>query len=387
MKILYLDCHNGASGDMILGSLLDAGLCLDDLTKDLKKLKISGYKLKKKKVKRCGIQAMKFCVQINRRTHFDQANILSLIEKSSLKPEIKTNSAKIFQNLFTAERKIHGKKKSHLHELGDLDSIIDIVGACIGFDKLGIEKIYSSSVPINQGSVKMNHGIYPLPAPATLELIKNMWAHPHSSRIELLTPTGAAIIATLTKQAEIMPEMKIESVGYGAGSMDLKEQPNILRSVIGQVKKSYQTDKVFVIQTNIDDMSPLGFETLYEELFEAGAKDVTTTPIYMKKSRPAIMLTVIVDKQELDDIISIIFNQTTSFGLRYYEANRKKLTRRFIKVKTKFGPIKLKIGETEGIPKIFSPEYEDCKRLARKHKIPLMKVYEEAKKYNIHGQK
>lgn len=386
MKILYFDCFSGIAGDMVLGSLIDAGLDIRILSGELKKLKLKGYEIKASKVTRKALSGTKFDVIMKHSSgaqpHRSLSGILKLIDGSSLKSTIKENAKKIFNIIGKAESKIHGigdKKKLHLHELGDIDSIIDIVGAAIAIDALEIDEVYSSIVNFGRTILHTKGGVLPAPSPASLEILKGMPVKVSCVDSELVTPTGAGILKALSKGFGDMPEMKVSDIGYGAGTDESDGIPNMLRAIIGESVVAFDRDKVFVIETNIDDMNPQNFEYLFEKLLADGALDAYTTTVHMKKSRPAFKLTVLSDRPNLERLCSIIFNETTSIGIRYYEAGRFKLKREIVKVDTRYGNIKVKLSKgPDGILTV-SPEYDECVKAARAKDVPLKRVYEEAK--------
>jgi hypothetical protein len=388
MKILYFDCFSGIAGDMVLGALIDAGLDLKVLSRELKKLKVKGYELKSAKVMRNALSGTKFDVVVKDpiRTHSHRPlnEVLKIIDKSSLKDSVKENAKKIFNAIGRAESKIHGisdKKKLHLHELGDIDSIIDIVGTAIAIDALGIDEIYSSPVNFGRAILNTKGGVLPAPSPASIEILKGVLVKVSSGvDSELVTPTGAGILKSLSKGFGDMPQMKISDIGYGAGTEKLGEMPNMLRVVMGESAEAFEKDKAYVIETNIDDMNPQNFEYLFEKLLKEGALDAYTTTIQMKKSRPAFKLTVLSSREKLERLCSIIFSETTSIGIRYYEVDRFKLKREMVKAKTKYGSIRVKLSRgPDGILTV-SPEYDECVKAARTKGVPLKRVYEEARK-------
>jgi len=381
MRIAYFDCFSGISGDMILGALLDLGWPVEELEKELAKLNLTGYKIKVKKVQKESITA----TQIKIETKNDEkkrrlSHILSIIERSRLEKEIKEISKDIFTKLARAEAKIHGKspQEIHFHELGGLDTIIDVVGTVAGVKHLGIEKIYVSSLPLGRGFVKCAHGTLPLPAPATLELLKKVPVYGGNIEAELVTPTGAAIITNLAKNFGEIPPMRIESIGYGAGQRDLSI-PNLLRISVGTMRNAYQEDIISLIETNIDDMNPEFYEHIINRLFKEGALDVFLTPIQMKKTRPATMLSVMASQEKIEKMIEIIFEETTTLGVRISRVKRRKLARESRSIETKYGKIEVKIARLNGVIKNITPSYEDCQKIALRLNIPLKKVYEEAK--------
>ncbi|MBU4601569.1 nickel pincer cofactor biosynthesis protein LarC [bacterium] len=389
MKIAYFDCFSGISGDMTVGALLDAGLKIETLEKELKKLGLTGYQLEVNKVVKKGISATKFKVKIKEEgVERRFKDILTILEKSKLDEEIKKETKKIFFNIAQAESKIHQKDidKIHFHEIGGLDSIIDIASAVIGIKTLGIEEIYSSALPVGKGFVKCAHGVMPVPAWATLELLKNIPTYSGGIESEMITPTGAAIIGTLAKSFGERPLMKIERIGYGAGEKEFSI-PNLLRVSIGEkilkdenLKDGYVSDEAVLIETNIDDMNPEFYDYIMDQLFSLGALDVFLTSIQMKKNRPAHMLSIIVYEQDLKEILEVLFSESTTLGVRIREIKRLRLAQQNFIAETKYGKIRVKVGIFKGEIKNIAPEYEDCKKIAEQHQVPLKEIYEEAKK-------
>jgi len=386
MKIAYFDCFSGISGDMTLGAFLDAGLDLDALSAELAKLKLKGYTLKKSRVMRGALAGTKFdCIAAGKRSHDHRSlkQILAIIDKSRLSERAKKIGRDIFTNIGQAEARVHGispKSDVRLHELGDIDSIVDIVGTAIAVDSLDIGGFYASRITLGSSRVSTRHGTLPVPAPATLELLKDAPVNLSSTEAELVTPTGAGILKTLVKGFGAAPQMAVSSIGYGAGSRQADEMPNMLRVIIGEPVASFGEDRISVIETNIDDMNPQHFEYLFERLFKEGALDVYTTAIQMKKSRPAFLVTVLAGPKDLERLSSVIFKETTAIGVRYYEADRFKLERKFVKAKTAYGDIKVKVSASASGAMTVSPEYDECVRIARSRNIPLKKVYEEARR-------
>ncbi len=389
MKIAYFDCFSGISGDMTVGALLDAGLKVEILEKELKKLGLSGYQLEVNKVVKKGISATQFKVKIKEEgVERRFKDILAILKKSKLDKEIKKETEKIFFNIALAESKIHRKDidEIHFHEVGGLDSIIDITSAVIGIKKLGIKEVYSSALPLGKGFVECAHGVIPVPAPATLELLKNIPTYGGRVESEMITPTGAAIIGTLAKSFEERPLMKIERIGYGAGEKEFSI-PNLLRVSIGEkilkdenLKDGYISDEAVLIETNIDDMNPEFYDYIMDRLFSKGALDVFLTPIQMKKNRPAHMLSIIVYEQNLKEMLEVLFSESTTLGVRLREIKRLRLAQQNFIAKTKYGKMRVKVGMFKGEIKNVSPEYEDCKKIAKQHRVPLKTVYDEAKK-------
>lgn len=375
------------AGDMALGALIDAGLDINILKRELKKINIKGYELRASKVMRQSLSGTKFDVIVKSaptgHTHKSFAEVLKLIDDSSLSDGAKANARKIFDLIGMAESKMHGisdKKKLHLHELGDIDSIIDIAGIAIAIDALKIDSVYSSPVNFGRAILNTKGGVLPSPCPAGLEILKGVSAKVSDVGAELITPTGAGILKALSKGFGDMPQMKISDIGYGAGSGDTPGIPNMLRVIIGESEMAFEEDKIFVIETNIDDMNPQNFEYLFEKLLKEGALDAYITTIHMKKSRPAFKLTALADRSKLKDICAIIFSETTSIGIRYHEAGRFKLKRKMVKVDTKYGNINVKLSSGPDYILTVSPEYDECASIARSKKVPLKIIYEEAKR-------
>ncbi len=385
MRIAYFDCFSGISGDMTLGALIDAGLDFGILKKELAKLNVKGYTLNKRRVKRGALAGTKFdCITQEGRhhTHKSLREIMSLIENSALSPKAKKISKDIFFSIGKAEAKVHGIGKNsdvRLHELGEVDSLVDIVGTAIAIDNLSIDKVYASDITMGRTVVSTHHGMLPIPGPAALELMKGVPSRISEIDAELVTPTGAGIIKTLSSGFGAMPSMKIRRIGYGAGSRKLDGIPNMLRVMIGESVDSFREDSVTVMETNIDDMNPQNFEYFFENIFKEGALDAYTENIYMKKSRPAFKLTVIAPHSKSEHIASVIFRETTSIGIRYSQMKRFVLDRKTVKAKTRFGYIDVKVSTGPGGIKTVSPEYASCVGLAKKHGVTLDKVRQAAR--------
>ncbi len=387
MKIAYFDCFSGISGDMVLGAFLDAGLDIKILRKGLARLKLTGYEIKAKRVKRSSLVGTKFTCAVkkgrgNGHSHSTLSSILDLIGKSSLPKGVRDLSSQIFLTIGNAEAKVHGERLEDVrfHEVGNIDSIVDVVGCALAIDAMGIEKFYSSDVVLGKGYVYTQIGTLPVPSPATAVLMKGVPVRMSRVEAELVTPTGAGILRGVHAHFAPMPGMRMERIGYGAGTADFAGTPNMLRVIVGESGDAYERDSVYVVETNIDDMSPQVFDYLFERLFKVGALDVYVTPIQMKKSRPAFQLSVLAEEPLLDKIGAAIFEETTSIGLRCYRVDRVKLSRKIVSVRTKYGRIKVKIGLGPGRIRIVSPEYEDCVAIAKKMKVPLKVVYDEAKR-------
>jgi hypothetical protein len=382
MRIAYFDCFSGASGDMILGSLIDAGLNPNGLRDKLKKLRIPTVHLKVKKVLKGGLSATQLIVEGRgeKRHHRSLQEILKIVERSSLEAEIKERSREVFERIASVEAKIHrvAMEEVHFHELGGLDSIVDIVGAVWGIRQMGIEKIYVSRVNVGAGFVKCEHGILPVPAPATLSLMEGRPIYSSGVERELLTPTGAALLTTLGSEFGSMPVINVERIGYGAGRDDLPH-PNLLRLIIGASAPASSKERVIVVETNIDDMNPQMYDYVMERLLATEVLEIFITPILMKKNRPGHLLTVICPSEKLPTVTKFLLTETTTLGLRWHEEERAKAEREMVSLQTKYGRIRFKLARWEGKVINLSPEYEDCKRLATEKGIPLKEVFEEAR--------
>ena len=381
MKIAYFDCCAGISGNMVLGALVDSGLDVNILRRELAKLHLGDYSISASKDERHHITGTNIKVRFKESGHHRTfKEIKNIINKSRLTTKVKVLSTSIFENLAKAEAKVHGCRVDdvHFHEVGAIDSIVDIVGTAIGIEKLGIGQVYASPLPLGSGWVKTSHGRMPVPAPATLELLKGVPVASSLTASELTTPTGAAIIKTLSLSFGNMPHMEIEGTGYGIGDRSFKEIPNILRLIIG--KGTGNTERLIIVETNMDDMNPQIYEYLMSRLFKNGALDVFLMPIQMKKGRPAILLKVLCSENKKGNIIDTIFEETTTIGVRTYEVERHCLERRIENVSTPYGKVRVKVAERNGKVLNIQPEYEDCKEIAEKKKLPLKEVMDSAKK-------
>jgi uncharacterized protein (TIGR00299 family) protein len=384
LKIAYFDCFSGISGDMCLGAIVDAGVPLKKLREELKKIPVKGHEIKAKKVKRGRfsstkvdvIQSSKFIRQ-GRQSSRNWRDIEKIIKTSSLPKETKQKGLGVFKRLFDAEAKVHGKTfdKVHLHELGYIDCLIDIFGTIIGLDMLKVEKVYSSPVNLGSGSIRTEHGILPVPAPATTEILKGVTVYSSDTPFELTTPTGAAILKEFSSGFGIIPHMNIEKTGIGAGSNNFKDRPNLLRLFIGEEWSSAHDrndETVILIEVNIDDMNPQIYEYVIEKLFKAGAIDVFLTQVLMKKGRPGIKLSVLCKDDDKEGLIRLIMKETTTIGLRFHEVKRKILQREIKLVDTEFGKVRVKFSRLGDEILKATPEYEDCKRIAKKLNVPLI---------------
>jgi len=383
-KIAYFDCFSGCSGDMILGALLDAGLDLNELRNGLAGLKVGGYELTAEKVKRASITATRFNVVINddaNQEHRSLAHIINLIEESRLSDRVKTQSSRIFRRIGEVEASIHGipLEEVHFHEIGGVDSIIDIVGTVFALEALQIEGCYASPLPAGSGSVATAHGRLPVPAPATLQLLAEaaapLTSGPESSRPqgELVTPTGAALVTSLATFGQ--PQMNVTGIGYGAGSKDFEEWPNVVRIWLGEQSTADHGDELRLLETNIDDMNPQIYGYLMEQLFAEQAADVWFTPIQMKKNRPAVMLSVLAPAQAESKITEIIMRETTTLGIRVRPVSRHIAQREIIEIDSSLGHVRAKVKRYSGDILAVSPEYDDCCRIAIERNMPFPEVY------------
>ncbi len=393
MKIAYFDCFSGISGDMCLGALVDAGVPLKELEKGLKRLNLKGYRLREQKVLRTGIAATKVDVKLKKAISGQKSevrrwkDIQKIIKDSALPEKIKKQGLHIFKNLFEAEAKVHGKtiNTTHLHELGCVDCLVDIFGTLIGLSYLGIDKVYSSPVNLGSGSTTTSHGILPVPAPATAELLRGIPCYASGPAFEMTTPTGAVLLKTLSSGFGAMPLFTSKMIGIGAGNKDPEERANILRIMIGQEDESIRHETITIIETNIDDMNPQIYEYVMDRLFDTGALDVFLTPVIMKKSRPGVLLTVLCTAEKKNEVINIILNETTTIGIRFYEAGRVTMNREIKQVQTIYGKIRVKQSALGSSIKV-TPEYEDCKRIAKNTGLSLLGVMDSVRN-NITGKR
>lgn len=382
MKAIYFDCFSGVSGDMILGALLDAGLKLPHLKKELRKIPLKGYDITQKIVTKQGFKSTRINIK-NSDKPLSVNQMISLIKQSRLDKSTKETILRLIQRIVDAETKVHGVKLvTHLHELGSIDTFIDISSAIIGMHLLGIEKVYASPLPIFRGFVKTQHGRIPLPAPATAELLKGFPVYPVEQTDEIVTPTGALIITSLAEPVSQMPVMTINQIGYGAGNKDFPTHPNMLRVFLGNINPQSairnSKSQIWILETNLDDVSPQIIGYVFDKLLKAGALDVWMLPIQMKKSRLGTLLKVLTEEKNIPKLEQIIFSETTTFGIRRYPVWRTVLDRRIQNVKTKYGIVRLKIGTLNGKTMSISPEYEDCRKIAEARNMPLKQVYQKA---------
>ncbi len=382
MRILYFDLIGGASGDMILAALIDAGVPAAKLAELLAGLNLDEFELKTGFVEKNGFKATKVEIVVGKQPperHLKE--ILQVIHKSSLSENIKERAIKIFNNIAAVEASIHNKPvdQIHLHELGGTDTIVDVTGALLALEYLGVSKIYASPIPLGSGFIEGSHGQIPLPAPATLGLLKGLPVRRTDIKAELITPTGAALLAELVDDFSPPPEMKIDQVGYGAGTRDLPV-PNLLRVLIGETtgKENQIKNQLIVLESNLDDMNPEIYPYVMDLLFEAGALDVCLVPIQMKKNRPGTQIQVLAEIELAQEMRDILFRETSTLGIRQALIERYSLPRKILEVSTSFGVVRIKVaGEGTKFHKA-SPEFEDCQKLARENNIPIQQIYQEA---------
>jgi pyridinium-3,5-bisthiocarboxylic acid mononucleotide nickel chelatase len=384
MKCAYFDCFSGISGDMTLGALLDAGVPVDQLRGDLQGLNLPGWELSAEKVWKNGMAATYAKVRAqDTTTHRSLSTILGLIEKSSLSDPVKNRASAIFQKLGEAEAAVHDVplEKIHFHEIGGIDAIIDIVGACIGFSALGIDSFACAALNVGCGTAKMAHGVLPVPAPATARLLLGKPTYSNGIQKELVTPTGAAIVATLCSNFGPQPPMTVSAIGYGAGTADLEGQPNVLRLMVGEAAEKRtvaESGTIRVLEANLDDMNPQIYGYFLEKALATGALDVFSTPVQMKKNRPGMLVTVLCKPEDESKFHEMFFAETTTLGVRTYTAERRVLAREWDTVLTAFGEVRIKVARLNGHIHQASPEFEDCRKLAEAKNVPLQRVMDEA---------
>jgi uncharacterized protein (TIGR00299 family) protein len=386
MKTLYFDCFAGASGDMILGAMIAAGVEPEAFKAQLSLLGVQGYTVDFETVDRSGISATYARVQTaHEHAHRHLSDILKIIYDSRLSDGVKNRAAKIFSRLAEAEGHVHNQpiEKVHFHEVGALDAIIDVVGAAICFELLGIERFVSSPLHVGSGTVDMDHGRFPVPPPAVAELLKGAPFYSTDIVGELVTPTGAAIITTVCAEYGPIPQMKLEQTGYGAGTREYEKFPNTLRVLVGDDQLSESAaaadERLWMIETNMDDISPQILGHVMERAFELGALDCYFTSVQMKKNRPGVLLSILCRAEQRAALHELLFAETTTLGLRAYEVERRALERRIVTVETQYGPIDVKVAQLNGHIIRGMPEFEQCRQAARDADVPLRLVEEAAR--------
>jgi hypothetical protein len=384
MKLAYFDCFSGISGDMTLGALVHAGVPLDHLRHELSALDVPGWELHAENVWKNGMAATYVRVITQEsHTHRSLSTIEAILQKSHLAPPVRDRAIAIFRKLGEAEAAVHDVpiEKIHFHEVGAVDAIVDIVGACIGFAYLGIERFACSPLNVGGGTAKMAHGVLPVPAPATARLLLGKPTYSTGVQKELVTPTGAAIVATLCDTFGPQPPMSVSAIGYGAAMADLESQPNVLRLMIGDAAAKQEgsyTEEIRVIEANLDDLNPQVYGYFLERALAAGALDVFITPIQMKKNRPGTLLTVLCNPADESKFQDLFFAETTTLGLRSHTTQRRCLPREWETVTTTYGEVRMKLARINGKVVQISPEYEDCRKLAEAKSVPLQSVMQEA---------
>lgn len=378
MNIIYFDCYAGISGDMTVGALLDLGVPLEHLQAELAKLDLppDSYALSASRTERRHVSGLRFDVAVHdHHTHRHYAGIDAMIAASGLSDQVKERARAIFRRLAEAEALVHGvaMEEVHFHEVGAVDSIVDIVATAICLEYLAVKAVYAAALPLGGGFVETAHGRLPVPAPATAELLKGLAVHGQCGEGERVTPTGAAILAALATSSGTRPAMTLSRVGSGAGGKDFSDCPNILRAFLGR-QQSGEAQQVIVAETNIDDSTPEVLGYVMERLLEAGALDVFFTPVQMKKNRPATLLSFLCRPDQLETLSSLVLTETSAIGLRHYPVSRVTLERRIEQRETCFGPLRFKLVYDQGTLLRTSPEYEECRRVARQRGIPLQEV-------------
>lgn len=380
-RIAYLDCLSGISGDMTLAALVDAGVPLERLDAAVTSCGLEGCRLVAQTVNKCGFRATQVVVEHQpEQRHRHLSHILAMIDRGELTDRQKQLARAIFMRLAEAEAHVHGTpiEKVHFHEVGAVDSIADVVGAAVGFDLLGAEAVSASPVPVGSGRIRIAHGVCNVPAPATAELLRGVPLADCPIEAELTTPTGAAILVTLASSFGPLPRMRIEQIGYGAGQKDLPGQANVLRLFVGQTIEPSATEQVCLLETNLDDLSGELVGYCADRLWEAGALDVALTAIQMKKGRPGVRLSVLCRPTDAETMEAILFEETTTLGIRRSLVHRRVLPRRTHRVQTAYGPVDGKVGFLADGTLRFAPEYESCRRIAAQCNVPLRAVYQAA---------
>ena len=404
MKVAYFDCPSGASGDMILGALVDAGVPFETLERELAGLGVVGYRLERREVMKAGFRATKIDVHLagydrdpgymgraadasahrhEPAGHRGLGEILGILERSRLAPAVRDMASRVFRRLAEAEARVHGTtpERVQFHDVGAVDAIVDVTGSCIGLHLLGIDAVHFGALPVGGGFIDGPHGRIPVPGPATAELLKGFPTLDTGIRRELVTPTGAAILTTLAAGAGAMPAMRVTAVGYGAGTMDL-ETPNVLRLFVGEASLAPVTtpaETIVQVETTVDDMSPQLYEPLLERLLEAGALDAWLTPVIMKRSRPGVVLTALCEPGRVADLSRLLFEESSTIGVRWTAYQRNRLDREMVRLDTAYGPVTFKVSRLEGRVVTVTPEFEEVRRIARDKGLPVREVLEQAR--------
>lgn len=399
--VLYFDCFSGASGDMVLGALLDAGLPLDELRRALGSLLLAGVDIAAERVVRAGISATKFRVldggadhhrhDPDHHDHHDAdthhpprhlSEILALVDRSALSPPAKDRAGRLFRRLAEVEAAIHQLpvERVHLHEVGAIDSIVDIVGAVHGLEWFGVDRVLASPLNVGGGTVKSAHGVLPVPAPATLRLLEGIPIYSNGVDAELVTPTGALLVGEYAQSFGPIPPMRVHTIGYGAGDRELGDRPNVLRVLVGEEAGEEAMQRAVVIEFEVDDMNPQIFGPLMEQLYAAGAFEVFYAPVQMKKNRPGTLVTVVAAPSTREVLNAVIFRETTTIGVRFHEVDRECLDREIVPVQTPLGEIRFKLARRAGLLVNAAPEFDDCTRIAREAGLSVKEVQATAMK-------
>jgi len=400
MRVAYFDCPSGAAGDMIMGALVDAGVPFEALRDELAKLRLPGWSLERREVMKGVFRATKIDVHVHDHDHAGDAAghshahghdrhehpdrnlraILDLIAASDLPATVKANASRIFTRLGEAEARVHGTTVDHVHfhDVGAVDAIVDVTGACVGLHLLGVDQVHCSALPLGGGFVTGAHGRIPIPGPGTAELLKGFPVVDTGVRRELVTPTGAAILTTLARAAGAMPAMTVEAVGYGAGNMEL-DAPNVIRLFLGRAASSGGRETIMQVETTVDDMSPQLWEVVIERLFETGALDVYLTPVTMKKSRPGTVLTALCAPDRVTELSRVLFEESPTIGVRWTAYQRERLDREMVTLPTPYGAIPFKVSRLDGRVVTVTPEFDEVRRIARAKGLPVREVLDQAR--------
>jgi pyridinium-3,5-bisthiocarboxylic acid mononucleotide nickel chelatase len=400
MRIAYFDCPSGAAGDMIMGALVDAGVPFEALRDELARLRLPGWSLERREVMKGVFRATKIDVHVHDHDHAGDAAghahahghdrhehpdrnlraILDLIAASDLPATVKANASRIFTRLGEAEARVHGTTVDHVHfhDVGAVDAIVDVTGACVSLHLLGVDQVHCSALPLGGGFVTGAHGRIPIPGPGTAELLKGFPVVDTGVRRELVTPTGAAILTTLARAAGAMPAMTVEAVGYGAGNMEL-DAPNVIRLFLGRAASSGGRETIMQVETTVDDMSPQLWEVVIERLFETGALDVYLTPVTMKKSRPGTVLTALCAPDRVTELSRVLFEESPTIGVRWTAYQRERLDREMVTLPTTYGAIPFKVSRLDGRVVTVTPEFDEVRRIARAKGLPVREVLDQAR--------
>jgi uncharacterized protein (TIGR00299 family) protein len=384
MRVVYFDCPSGAAGDMILGAVVDAGVSFEALQRALATLPLDGWRLVTRQVQKGAFRATKVDVEIDARAHHHHrtlTDVLVILDGSGLAATVKEKASRVFTRLADAEARAHGTTRDavHFHDVGAVDAIVDVAGSVLGIELLGAEAVHVSALPVGGGFVDGPHGRIPVPAPGTAELLRGFPVVDTGVRAELVTPTGAAILTTLASSAGPMPAMTVTGIGYGAGTRDLPGTPNILRCFVGEQEAGSGQETITQIETTIDDMSPQLYEPLMDRLFAAGALDVFLTPVVMKRSRPGVVVTALARPEERDAVVRVLFEETSTIGVRWSECRRAVLPRETVTLITADGAIPFKVSRLDGRVVTVTPEFVDVARIALEKSLPVRDVLDRAR--------